>query len=180
MIGVMDAIAALIMDMTMVAMIVPRTTMTTLAATLRVMVPRLRQGDAGGGITRYTMEKLKLDGRSWMQVYYYFFSHIFAFSYVLVEDVYARIECTDDTYDFTIFTQNDFSLLVLTCTFFLEPNVSFTVVLWVFSLPALLCLRIHITLPCLAMIFPYPENSSILLVFVHLTLLPRCRRLSTE
>jgi hypothetical protein len=50
--GVMDAIAALIMDMTMVVMIVARTTMTTSAATLRVMGPRLRRGDAEGGTTR--------------------------------------------------------------------------------------------------------------------------------
>jgi hypothetical protein len=57
-IGVMGAIAVLIMDMTMVAMIVARMTTTTSAATLRAMGPRLRRGDAGGGITRAVMGKL--------------------------------------------------------------------------------------------------------------------------
>jgi hypothetical protein len=57
-IDVMGAIAVLIMDMTMVAMIVARMTTTTSAATLRAMGPRLRRGDAGGGITRAVMGKL--------------------------------------------------------------------------------------------------------------------------
>jgi hypothetical protein len=61
MIGVMNAIAVLIVDMIMVAMIVAKMTMTTSAAILRVMGHRSRRGDVGGGITREAMKMTVLD-----------------------------------------------------------------------------------------------------------------------
>jgi hypothetical protein len=95
----MDAIAALIMDMTMVAMIVARTTMTTSAVTLKVMGPRSRQGDAGGGIIREAVKRL--DMRSRVRVYYYFAPLIFHGS-VFACDMFVHSGRMHG-YDFTIF-----------------------------------------------------------------------------
>jgi hypothetical protein len=97
--GVTGAIAVLIMDMTMVAMIVARMTMTTSAATLRVTGLQLRRGGAGGGTTREVVKRL--DMRSRVRVYYYFaplvrFSLMFvSLRYVCVFGTNVRIRLYD-------------------------------------------------------------------------------------